>query len=96
MSDIISNIIHALTNASPAMMIFYVLIAFAVLGSLVAPADPNVGDQVSLETASNHPNNPRVYFDITMDGQPVGRILMELFASIVPHGTARSIECFGV
>ena len=28
--------------------------------------------------------DPRVYFDITIDGQPAGRITMQLYASLVP------------
>ena len=28
--------------------------------------------------------NPRVYFDINVDGQPKGRIAFELFADVVP------------
>ena len=30
------------------------------------------------------PNNPRVYFDLTMDGKSIGRIVMELYKNIVP------------
>ncbi|KAI2501242.1 hypothetical protein MHU86_13186 [Fragilaria crotonensis] len=31
-----------------------------------------------------HPDNPRVFFDIEVGGQKVGRIVMELFANKVP------------
>lgn len=29
--------------------------------------------------------NPRVYFDLTADGAPLGRVTMELFADVVPR-----------
>ncbi|CAK0780694.1 cytochrome P450 monooxygenase 22 [Coccomyxa viridis] len=34
-----------------------------------------------------HPGNPIVFFDVTMGGQPVGRIKMELFSDICPKTT---------
>jgi peptidyl-prolyl isomerase H (cyclophilin H) len=34
--------------------------------------------------ARQHPDNPIVYFDIAIGGQPIGRIQMELFIDIVP------------
>jgi peptidylprolyl isomerase len=30
-------------------------------------------------------SNPRVFFDISLDGQPAGRIIFELFADVVPR-----------
>ncbi|MBT9558044.1 MAG: peptidylprolyl isomerase [Myxococcales bacterium] len=30
-------------------------------------------------------SNPRVFFDISLDGQPAGRIVFELFADVVPR-----------
>lgn len=31
--------------------------------------------------------NPRVYFDISIGGSPAGRVVMELFADVVPKST---------
>jgi peptidyl-prolyl isomerase H (cyclophilin H) len=31
-----------------------------------------------------HPDNPVVFFDISIGGYPAGRIKMELFADMVP------------
>ena len=33
------------------------------------------------------PARPRVYFDISLGGKPVGRITMELYADVVPKTT---------
>jgi len=33
---------------------------------------------------SDETTNPSVYFDITIDGQPAGRLTFELFADVVP------------
>ena len=37
-------------------------------------------------------SNPFVYFDVTIGGQDAGRIVMELFANVVP-GTAENFRC---
>jgi cyclophilin family peptidyl-prolyl cis-trans isomerase len=42
-----------------------------------------------MSTASTS-SNPRVYFDIEMNGEPAGRIVIELFKNIVP----RTVENF--
>ena len=39
--------------------------------------------KLPMEEVSN-PENPRVFFDMTIDGKPVGKIVMELFTSTVP------------
>ncbi|KAL6857523.1 peptidyl-prolyl cis-trans isomerase cpr6 [Amphichorda felina] len=38
------------------------------------------------------PTNPRVFFDVTMGGKPLGRITMELYADLVPK-TAENFRC---
>jgi peptidyl-prolyl isomerase H (cyclophilin H) len=40
-----------------------------------------------------HPDNPIVFFDIAINGNPIGRIHMELFANIVPK-TAENFRQF--
>ncbi|MBN3309367.1 RBP2 ligase, partial [Amia calva] len=42
------------------------------------------GAQLSRVQELSREGNPRVFFDISIDGQPTGRITMELFAHIVP------------
>eukprot|EP01133_Synstelium_polycarpum_P003587 gene3587-4107_t len=32
----------------------------------------------------SNPSNPRVFFDITINGSPAGRIVMELYKNVVP------------
>ena len=38
------------------------------------------------------PGNPRVFFDVDIDGKRVGRIEMELFASLCPK-TCENFRC---
>jgi len=45
-----------------------------------------------METEQKKITNPRVFFDITIGGAPVGRILMELYADSVPK-TAENFRC---
>nr|XP_002663326.2 E3 SUMO-protein ligase RanBP2 isoform X3 [Danio rerio] len=40
--------------------------------------------QVSLAETLSRESNPRVFFDVCVDGEDAGRIVMELFAHIVP------------
>ena len=44
--------------------------------------------RISTPTASN----PKVFFDMTIGGQPIGHIIMELYADVVP----RTAENFGL
>ncbi|TRY75446.1 hypothetical protein TCAL_08367 [Tigriopus californicus] len=54
---------------------------------LKLPSNP-VTNSSNEQILANHPQesepNPVVFFDITVDGEPVGRIVMELFANVVP------------
>lgn len=48
--------------------------------------------KLSLDEVSNNPKNPRVFFEMTVDGKSVGRIVMELFDDTVPI-TAENFRC---
>ena len=34
---------------------------------------------------ASSPSNPRVFFEITIDGNPAGKIIMELFKNVTPR-----------
>ncbi|XP_048048453.1 E3 SUMO-protein ligase RanBP2-like isoform X2 [Megalobrama amblycephala] len=55
--------------------------AFVDCQSLMSRADCA---QMSVAEALSRDTNPVVYFDMGVDGEPAGRIVMELFAHIVP------------
>ncbi|KAL1960747.1 hypothetical protein VTO42DRAFT_6577 [Malbranchea cinnamomea] len=46
-----------------------------------------------MDPVTPNPNNPIVFFDITLGGEPLGRIKMELFANITPR-TAENFRQF--
>uniref|UniRef100_A0A671TJ83 Peptidyl-prolyl cis-trans isomerase n=1 Tax=Sparus aurata TaxID=8175 RepID=A0A671TJ83_SPAAU len=50
---------------------------------------------MSIQVQPSNPNNPIVFFDITIGGQDVGRMKMELFADVVPK-TAENFRKDGV
>ena len=64
--------------------------AWALVGSCgdrqVQVADPSHGENPLLSSTpvTDHPPNPQVYFDITIDGVAAGRIVMMLRADVVP------------
>ena len=60
--------------------------AVYVRGLAAAEAGPPGAELVSLEEASNNAN-PRVFFDIEIGSKPAGRIVMELFETVVPVST---------
>jgi len=45
-----------------------------------------------MATPPSNPNNPVVFMDVSIGGQPVGRMTMELFADVVPK-TAENFRC---
>ena len=48
---------------------------------------PPVANEGPTVRAKRSPDNPIVYFDIAIGGQPIGRIQMELFLDVVPATT---------
>ena len=56
---------------------------------LVVQGDPSasMGSEVAMAS-----KNPRVFFDISIGGDLEGRIVMELFADVVPR-TAENFRC---
>ena len=76
--------------------IFLSLLTISILGGLTGldggpSSDVKKQRHVTLEEAISE-NNPRVFFDIAIDGKPTGQITMELFANIVPK-TAENFRC---
>jgi len=80
-------------SLSPVTIIVLVLLGFAALGYISSFFESNgpAVDEIPMERATD-PKNPRVYFDVTIDGKPAGRVVMELFANVVPK-TAENFRC---
>jgi len=55
------------------------------------PNAPKKGSALEVSAASS-PSHPKVFFEMTIDGQPAGRIEMELFADKFPK-TADNFRC---
>jgi len=59
----------------------------------IAPASPRTAEAAGTQvTAEREVVNPQVFFEIALDGEPAGRIEMELFADRVPK-TAENFRC---
>mmetsp|Transcript_21643 Transcript_21643/g.49234 ORF Transcript_21643/g.49234 Transcript_21643/m.49234 type:complete len:243 (-) Transcript_21643:252-980(-) len=80
------------TDRSPFERIF---IGFTTLFVLAGVTGLDGGTpkwpEVKLEDASS-PSNPRVFFDIEIGGKAAGRVVIELFATVVPK-TAENFRC---
>ena len=74
-----------------------IIVALVVLGMLAflfltGGGGGAKGPTVPLEEAATDPANPSVFFDMTLDGEPAGRIEMTLFAKVYPK-TAENFRC---
>uniref|UniRef100_A0A0K0FUN5 Peptidyl-prolyl cis-trans isomerase n=1 Tax=Strongyloides venezuelensis TaxID=75913 RepID=A0A0K0FUN5_STRVS len=57
------------------------------------PTSGSIGDYEKLKEQLLHPDNPIVFFQITVAGAPIGDIIMELYQHIVPK-TAKNFLQF--
>jgi hypothetical protein len=71
------------SQRKPLELLFMAIFFFYILGRLSDTGPVSTTKKVSLEKATSE-SNPRVFFHITVNGKPKGKIVMELFANIVP------------
>lgn len=88
----------ATVNAASASQLTPMIRSSGVAPSISLKLDPSSSTHQSVLTATGLKlsstsltrmslrggGNPNVYFDITIGGQPAGRVVMELFADLVP------------
>lgn len=77
-------------NRKPLEIMIMVIFGFFFLGVLSEDKGSKI-KQVPLEEATD-PANPRVYFEISVNGESKGRIVMELFAKVAPK-TVENFRC---
>lgn len=99
--SVMDSVVEFVSTPTPAKIMAFALLFFAALGSLTAADSLPKIDPVPLEQVTTtdqdddddkKKKNPRVYFDVTINGQNAGRIEMELFANVVPR-TAENFRC---
>ena len=61
-------------------------------GNMFASSMYSDKEDVADVGAVDDPDNPRVFFDVTEGGEPLGRIEMELYAKVTPK-TAENFRC---
>lgn len=73
------------TKLSIAQQQTILVLVFALfLGLMLKFGDFSGLQEVSLTEAAQNETDPQVYLDISIQGQPVGRIVVQLFASVTP------------
>lgn len=72
------------TEQKVILVVLTTLLVFTLAGFLgLDGGNPPKLTEVSLADASSE-DNPRVFFDVTIGGKKIGRIVFELFANVVP------------
>jgi Cyclophilin type peptidyl-prolyl cis-trans isomerase/CLD len=67
------------------------ILAFLIFAGFTGLDGGSPTKAVPMEKATSA-ENPRVFFDITIGGEPAGKITMELFRNVVPK-TAENFRC---
>jgi len=80
--DYLVEVWQARTTGEKIFIVILFVFTFAGLTGLDG-GEPKRLNEVPLEEATS-PSNPKVYFDMEIGGKAAGRIVMELFASVVP------------
>lgn len=63
---------------------------------MAVPTSGSIGDYEKLREQLLHPDNPIVFFQITVAGAPIGDIIMELYQHIVPKTVKNFLQfCTG-
>ncbi|CAB9515346.1 cis-trans isomerase [Seminavis robusta] len=89
----LQSLLDVWTNMTTVERTVFCILAFFIFAGFTGldGGKPVKAARVKLEDASSK-DNPRVFFDITIDGAKTGTITMELFANIVPK-TADNFKC---
>lgn len=90
---IVDRVLEFWSNRSTIERVIMSVLFFFMFAGMTGldGGNPPKLDKVSLDEASK-PENPRVFFDITIDGKRAGKITMELFPNVVPK-TAENFRC---
>ena len=67
------------------------LLAFMLFRGIIGGGGGAKGPRLSLAQAADE-SDPKVFFDISLDGEPAGRVEMTLFAKTCPR-TAENFRC---
>merc|ERR1719375_2156142 len=77
--------------SDPSVLMIGGVMVFMIFQQIRGSGGASKGPKVSLESAAS-PENPRVFFDMTIGEEAAGRIEIELFAKVCPK-TAENFRC---